>query len=1455
MSKIKAVRLINLNYNHNAMRIDDECFELGGESTLLSLRNGGGKSVIVQMLMAPFMNKRYRDLEDRTFESYFTTNKPTFILVEWMLDHEGGHVLTGMMVRKRQETSGEERQEPLEVINFIHEYDSESPYDIHQIPLIQTLEKTKKLIRFNEAKTLFEKLKKELHHKFAYYDMTQSNQARRYFQHLQENKIYHKEWESIVKRINLKESGLSELFQKSKSVEGLVEEWFLKVVEDKLNREDKKIERLNQNIQKYTKQYKANQSKLMRQANILHFQESAQDIFEVARAFEKEQQEKQALENTMAHFIRALEEELSILDTEGNTLETTYEKLLGQIENLKYEALCVAIYALLDTEGKLLETQEQLQTKLSKADLSKQELNTQLAIYQCANVYEDYVLESQEVQKYENDLIVLREKDKDLAPERNNLGYTLNKYYEEELENCKATQLQLQEALAKQYTEEQTLQKTVGSKRKEQNEYAKEQGSLRAKIKTYDKLEHEFNKHYKENLIRNIIGLYQDEALHRKELEVHEALEEKMKQIKESKEAREQTESELLTLQRQHAELRASSVKKDYAYKAQQSQKESYEKELEVRRELIKYIGETEEKLFEKDALVSQFDVQIMDLKATQLKDELAYQKQVEAYKRLQTGRLLSLPPEIEEYLEQLGIHPIYGMDWLRKNHIEVIDDPFLPYALIMSNKELSLLKESPFEAYTASPIPIISRESLGVKGKWQKEKVYDLAEVHFLLGFNEGLLREEDLKHLLEAQQKILEGLEVQIKVREEAIALNEAKRNQLFYQEVTKQTYEQTQVMLQQLEKEQQELVRQEDRTIKALDDKQSYMKVIAKQLEQLEKARYELDEKRNQIEKLKQAYRLYKEDKEQCEKVERMLEDLEEWIETSYEKIQMLEKEKDYLKGQQRDNQVLYKELVEKSSCFLNYKEGTLIARDKEDLIARYESLVQGMTQEESQIEALLSKAEKRFKRKQDELLRLTQEYQLKEEAYKTVRYDYIEEKILKEQLKSIEQTIERLRKEVLRVTKECAVIEDRLAREKQKLEREYNKPLKEKAELVGKNFEQAILEQTVLLNKNRSRKESLNKTRGAYARVQVSINDYADLPLTEPLTLFIKEETVERQRAELVRDYKLKQEGVRTYETTLHKVIARLLKEEQFEEVFFKKPLETLQKIENHPTSVIENLETTLQAYQKMMEKLEADIELIEKEKQSVLDGFNQYVFEVYEHIGRIDKNATVNIRGKSIKMLKIEQPQWESYEAVYTMRLKYFIEQVTQAALEKLNQNENIEELISKWITTKNLYNEVIGIGNIEVKLYKIEEEKEYMITWDEVAKNSGGEGFLSAFVVLSSLLSYMRRDDTDLFGVEKESGKVLLMDNPFAQTNASHLLKPLMDMANKRNTQLICLSGLGGDSIYSCFNNIYVLSLMTSRIQEGLQYVRSNHLKGKEAIEELVAVQIETDRVEQIELF
>ena len=45
------------------------------------------------------------------------------------------------------------------------------------------------------------------------------------------------------------------------------------------------------------------------------------------------------------------------------------------------------------------------------------------------------------------------------------------------------------------------------------------------------------------------------------------------------------------------------------------------------------------------------------------------------------------------------------------------------------------------------------------------------------------------------------------------------------------------------------------------------------------------------------------------------------------------------------------------------------------------------------------------------------------------------------------------------------------------------------------------------------------------------------------------------------------------------------------------------------------------------------------------------------------------------------------------------------------------------------ITTRNLYDQVVGIGNVQIHLYKIEAQREYPITWKEVAKTLEARDF------------------------------------------------------------------------------------------------------------------------------
>ena len=81
MAKIAKIRFVNFVYNDNR-HIYDQTFDFyNGENSLLNLQNGGGKTVLVQMMMQPIVPKQ--KLKDRLFKNYFTNAKaPCYIMIE-----------------------------------------------------------------------------------------------------------------------------------------------------------------------------------------------------------------------------------------------------------------------------------------------------------------------------------------------------------------------------------------------------------------------------------------------------------------------------------------------------------------------------------------------------------------------------------------------------------------------------------------------------------------------------------------------------------------------------------------------------------------------------------------------------------------------------------------------------------------------------------------------------------------------------------------------------------------------------------------------------------------------------------------------------------------------------------------------------------------------------------------------------------------------------------------------------------------------------------------------------------------------------------------------------------------------------------------------------------------------------------------------------------------------------
>lgn len=1487
MSKINAVRFINLNYNNNAMKINDECMQFSGKSTLLSLRNGGGKTVLVQMMTAPFVHRGKQKTKDRPFESYFTTAKPSFILVEWLLDGGAGYVLTGLMVRKNQEIS-EEKTDALEMMAIISEYKEPCMQDIHHLPVVEQNEKTMKLKSYNSCRKLFEDYKKDKKLSFFCYDMSSPAQSRQYFYKLMEYQINYKEWETIIRKVNVKESGLSELFSDCRTEKELVEKWFLEAVESKLNKEENKVKNFQEILEKYAGKYKNIKEQLKRRDAIQKFKEAAEEIQINAKDFLVKEGEKAEQEKVIAAFIARLNVLYEEAEIERERQEEGRKKLQEELEFLKYEQLSCEFHEKNREKRNHASNREMIDLEKESLLRKQEKIQKKVHVFLCAKQQEMVNEDKQEWEIRKEKAAISRTKEENLEPERNRIGGQLSGYYEYRLSDNK----EKQEAIKKQKLQ---IRKDISQQKDILNEYREKtkkitesKGSFRSLVRGYDNIEIKYNSNYRENLSRNILGVYEAGMLDIKQEMYDKEQKKSIQENKEQKEKSENTTEAIHRTERALEEKREKYFQKDSDIKQAEKEKKEYEQELEERKDILKYLELPEEKLFAREEILHKAKIKMQELSSrrrTLEKKEDALQKE---YKLLVSGRVMELPDNLKEEFEKLDVPVVYGMEWLKKNGFTekknkeiVSQNPFLPYALILTRQELKKLAERNGETYTSFPVPIIERENLESIKLDRTQSFVKMQDIHFYILFNENLLDEEKMEIMIGQKQKDIADIRETMQICKNEYEDYFHRFDVIKRQAVTKENWDKIQKKLQKLEKEKEDIFQNIQQ---ARDTKQSLKKnfeILQKTLRELEKKIESQAARQRAFKELRTAYAEYEENNKKLQEYEREEERLENRQHLTEEKISQLEENYRELSGQ--ENSLFREEESIQNSCqkFAAYKEinrnvkaGKLLGVDSTlrtdnnsgvkiipseaevlKLEARYEAVTADISQELKELELEEEKALTRYHKSFGELRELCQKYNLKNSEWQNIIYDKREQLYQEAELEDYDKKIERKANLLNEEDKKIGILNSQLEGILKQIVSECGKgnPLEEE-KISQKDLESAKNQTKYQLSELERKIAFSEKAIQKYRENLTALSEYNNFSADEEIHFEqdfkkMSEKELRDFKGMLIRDYNDIIRCVQKCRETLAQTLNKIARQEAFQDASYKTPLENMLKVCDNAAKVLRQLNITLESYDSLMKQLEVDISLVETEKKNVTELLEDYVQNIHKNLEKIGRNSTIKIREKSIKMLKVILPVWEDNEKLYSLRLSDLVDEITEEGIRLFENNENAQEYIGRKVTSKNLYDTVVGTGNVQIQLYKIEEQREQQISWNQVAKNSGGEGFLSAFVILSSLLDYMRKDDSDIF-MDKNEGKVLLMDNPFAQTNAEHLLKPLMNLADKTNTQLICLTGLGGESIYNRFDNIYVLNLIEAHLRNGIQYLRPEHKKGEEVkVETILPTHIEVEEM------
>ena len=148
MPSINRIRVNNVKYNFGTQGYDDFSMRMYGRNTLYDLANGGGKSVLMLLLMQNLIPNCTLD-DKQPIEKLFRDPSNTVIhsLIEWKLDEcdikDGMRYMTTGFAAKKAATTDEERADgtaQIEYFNYVIFYRDYNKNDIINLPLVKESE-------------------------------------------------------------------------------------------------------------------------------------------------------------------------------------------------------------------------------------------------------------------------------------------------------------------------------------------------------------------------------------------------------------------------------------------------------------------------------------------------------------------------------------------------------------------------------------------------------------------------------------------------------------------------------------------------------------------------------------------------------------------------------------------------------------------------------------------------------------------------------------------------------------------------------------------------------------------------------------------------------------------------------------------------------------------------------------------------------------------------------------------------------------------------------------------------------------------------------------------------------------------------------------------------------------------------------------------------------------------
>ena len=1460
MPHINRIRLVNIAFNDAKFLYDDLILNFNGKSGTVDLINGGGKTVLLTMILQVILPASSLRADKPLKEIFYGgPDRTSHVLVEWLLD-EGNiykYLLTGFCARrKKSQKEGDNNlreeqdkiffRKDIDYFNYYHLYDRSNEYDIKNWPL-SSFDNKREILSYDRLKSLI----KEMKHKHTMGDFTHTGEYKKF---LRQYNIIDTEW-NVIKDINSGENHIEKYFRENKTSRKMIENLLVKIItqiesgknisseENATNEEnlaDTLIE-LRHNIEESLKK----KEHLDEYNEIFKFYSNLERSNDALTEHFRNMDEYKRKAILCLNNLRKL---LGELKKDKEEIEININNTGRTIEELNFQKQILHIQKLQLKEKELSEELKEKEEKLLSIDKKIENIENEINISKGQNIY----LSCKDMKDRLNKLLIekqnIHKDNTQLMEEYETAGYNYKLHLNRKIEDYKTAIDSKKEEEKKEKGRKEELEETIKNLtlqqgRKEEELKHRENEKESSTEKSYLCSSFLNNSGFLDYIFSPGRGMEESEE---KESTLKSAIDKTDKEIRE-------LNNKLIEYDKEITGIKGERKLIEEKLKSPVSAIEEYNRK-KIRTEKLQQIYECREdelifKISEKNKLLKNKEI-YLNLEKKLLCNKIDFLKQNEFY--IANEKIIYFFKKIKKKFPDV----LKGIDYL-ENHSEeekksiLKSYPLLPYSVVLLKhdfKRLKEKKETMEDDFCDYPFPVINLDSIRRKEEILYENIFFLygKDDFFIDKTRAEIFRnelEDKSSHIKEELEEILEYMET-------------VERDKKFTENFMG-------------------------------DFNKNKVDIVNNSITDLKHNLHGLEEKKKKY---------------------------EDSVIGNRQKIQELTENK-------KKNEILLQEVIERKNILIDYvslqnKEKDIdthinnikndLKKIKQELDCKNNELAK-LIDNISQIESELRNSLSEVKMLKDEVIKIgnTPERPLKKLSFEESRTEY---ESLKNSFGKKRTEVEDLEKEIIeyqrsienheRQLKDCGVMAEYFIEKEFKgyiLRPAYDEDIKKLAESMEKEcMEKNIILQTAdtvkteinkLTGKIETKKEDLLKDYIPFdglnseddilrkaKEIEGSIKTYKkDIDnLQKNLTNLVNKtnhfQREEEKYREFIDEHNIKDDNnekinelieYEEFKKTVNKIkyaidnssnsFSKLIKEilNQEEKFYYINNY-----IREHKKMVIpagltegENRRKQIRSYLDIInediEKTKIDIENLEKIQQNFTMKCVSRAEWLLEKLKWLPELSRINVNGIKRNMLIMNFDDFSEEDR--RERMKNHISSIVK---EIGNDKKVDREKIKKRLTSRELLSQITNMDRAVVKLYKVENNQAHSTykRWED-AVGSDGQSNALYFIFAVCIISYIRLLTSENKNIHSRG--VIIADNPFGTTSAMYLWEPMFNIIKENNVQLITTGHNINKELISKFEVNYILrqQFMSDntirverdyRTEDDLTYLEFDILKGEQ---------------------